>query len=1158
MFDADRTLTYFFASQMDVTAEREHLAALASDNASLTIAATDRLKALEVAQTRLRFATEAAAIGVWEISLPDLALTATRTVNAVYGLPPDEVPTHAAVRALIHPDDAERVLGIIDRAIATGASYHVVYRVNRYDGTIGWIDAHGEVDRDAGGTPLRVRGVAQDITARRAVEAQIELSEESLRLATDAAEVGTWDLDLTTDTLTWSDRTKAMFGISPNVPCSMVDFEAGLHPDDREATTAAFAAALDPARRIPYDVEYRTVGKEDGVVRWVAARGKGLFVGDTCVRAIGSAIDVTRRRRELARKQFLLDLADRLRELADPTAIVAAALTALGHEVDANRVGYAQVADDDTTVEVTSPFHRNVPALNGSYNLAAFGGATVGRNRAGETVTVADVHVEDGLNAAAWAAVGTLAFVSVPLLREGRLRATIFVSKPTPTIWDADDVALIEDIAARTWDAVERTRAEAETHASEARLRAVVAAAPVGLIFADAPEGRITGGNARAEEILRHPVLPSPDVEHYRDWVGFHPDGRRVEGHEYPLARALAGEERPQMEALYRRGDGTDAYLRFVAAPVRGPDGAIVGGVVASLDIDRERRDELRQRLFLTLADRVRPLADPRAIIAATVDVLGRHLRVNRVGFGEVDSATRTLRYATDYVDGADRLAGTYPLDDFGNGNIAELEAGETTVYRDMLVDPRTRDARAAITTRAAIAVPLVRDGTLRAILSVANLEPRDWRTDEVGLVEEVAARTWDALERARAEAALRDLNATLEARVEERTAALLASEEALRQAQKMEAVGQLTGGIAHDFNNMLAVVLGSLDLLGRRLGDADPRARRYVEAATDGARRAATLTQRLLAFSRQQPLQPEPVDVNRLVAGMSDLLRGSLGGGIQLETVLAGGLWAVHTDPNQLENVILNLAINARDAMSGAGKVTIETHNCHLDERYVADELGVPAGQYVLVAVTDIGVGMTPEVMAKAFDPFFTTKDTGKGTGLGLSQVYGFVKQTGGHVKLYSEIGVGTTVKLYLPRLTGATVPEPAETAASSAAGGDAELILVVDDEPGVRAVTAEALREIGYRVVEADGAAAALRLLDAHPDIALLFTDIVMPEVNGARLAELARAKRPDLKVLFTSGYTRNAVVHNGVVDPGVELIGKPFTVAALAAKVRAILDA
>ncbi|MET0335670.1 MAG: PAS domain S-box protein, partial [Rhizobacter sp.] len=389
----------------------------------------------------------------------------------------------------------------------------------------------------------------------------------------------------------------------------------------------------------------------------------------------------------------------------------------------------------------------------------------------------------------------------------------------------------------------------------------------------------------------------------------------------------------------------------------------------------------------------------------------------------------------------------------------------------------------------------------------------------------QVAVLFQDVTLRHRAERALRDLNDTLERRVADEVAGRLRIEDALRQSQKMEAVGQLTGGIAHDFNNMLAVVIGSLELLDRRfVAEGDARAKRYIEAAKVGAKRAAQLTQRLLAFSRQQPLKPESVDANKLVAGMSDLLRHSLGGAIQLESVLAGGLWRTHADPNQLESVILNLAVNGRDAMGENGRLTIETANCHLDERYVADHLGVSAGQYVLIAVTDTGSGMAPDIVAKAFDPFFTTKEVGRGTGLGLSQVYGFVKQTGGHVKIYSEVGEGTTVKVYLPRLMGAQAEDEApETPPDTPRGDSQELVLVVEDEMSVRQFTVEALSELGYRVLEADGAAAALKLIDANPDIALLFTDVVMPEVNGRKLADEALRRRPGLKVLFTTGYTR-----------------------------------
>ncbi len=410
------------------------------------------------------------------------------------------------------------------------------------------------------------------------------------------------------------------------------------------------------------------------------------------------------------------------------------------------------------------------------------------------------------------------------------------------------------------------------------------------------------------------------------------------------------------------------------------------------------------------------------------------------------------------------------------------------------------------------------------------------------------------AAEKANAE--LVDLNRTLEARVTEAVDARLKIEAALHQAQKMEAVGQLTGGIAHDFNNMLAVILSSLDLLERRLARGEDVAR-YVAAARDGASRAASLTQRLLAFSRQQTLAPRPLNPNQMVADMSELLRRTLGETVELETVLAGGLWQAMADRNQLENAIVNLAINGRDAMPAGGRLTIETANCHLDDAYAAEN-AIEAGQYVLVAVTDTGSGMTPQVMAKAFEPFFTTKDVGKGTGLGLSQVFGFVKQSNGHIKIYSEVDHGTTVKIYLPRLYGAATSVEPKPAPEVALSGGREVVLLVEDDEQVLSLTAQALRDLGYGVVEARNGAEALEALDMHPKIALLFTDVVMPGMNGRRLAEQALQRRRDLKVLFTTGYARNAVVHNGILDPGVNLLQKPASLEELASRVRAALDA
>ena len=381
--------------------------------------------------------------------------------------------------------------------------------------------------------------------------------------------------------------------------------------------------------------------------------------------------------------------------------------------------------------------------------------------------------------------------------------------------------------------------------------------------------------------------------------------------------------------------------------------------------------------------------------------------------------------------------------------------------------------------------------------------------------------------------------------------------ESQLRQSQKMEALGQLTGGIAHDFNNMLGVIMGAHDLIRRRLKKGDFGIERFVEAATNASERAAVLTQRLLAFARQQPLAPQPIDANKMIINMSDLLHTTLGEQIRIETVAAAGLWTINADAQQLESAILNIAINARDAMPEGGRLTIETANTSLDDAYCKQNPEIEAGQYVMVAITDTGVGMPPDVAARVFDPFFTTKPAGKGTGLGLSQVYGFVKQSHGHIKIYSELGAGTNVKIYLPRLIADAQDIKRGVPGTVSTGDRSEIILVVEDDTLMRRLATEALHDLGYTVLESENAANALAILDREADIKLLFTDVVMPDVNGKKLADEAVRRRPGLKVLFTTGYTANAVVHGGVLDPGVHLISKPFTLDRLAAKVRAVLD-
>jgi len=489
-------------------------------------------------------------------------------------------------------------------------------------------------------------------------------------------------------------------------------------------------------------------------------------------------------------------------------------------------------------------------------------------------------------------------------------------------------------------------------------------------------------------------------------------------------------------------------------------------------------------------------------------------------------------RGATPDATLADRLKVGKRLMDEARGIIAEMLAEE-----ERLLTTRNAEMRwTATLTQIGVAGALLS----AALLGWATLKDRQRQVAELQTAN-VALRT--ALKQAAEESERRE-------RVESQ----------LRQAQKMQAVGQLTGGLAHDFNNMLAVIVGCLNLLKRKMARGEIDKDSLIDKAMECVDRAAALTHRLLAFSRQQPLAPQTVDANKLVGGMAEMIRRTLGESISVETVLASGVWRIHVDPNQLESAILNLAVNARDAMNDEGKVTIETSNAYIDDNYAREHAEVKEGQYVLVAVSDSGAGMPPEIIAKAFEPFFTTKGPGKGTGLGLSQVFGFVKQSGGHIKIYSELGQGTTVKIYLPRFVGegeVAGPRREPSAAGMAFRGSPEtLILVVEDEDRMRSIAVAMFKDLGYSVLAAANAVEALALINANPDIDLLFTDIVMPDMNGRALAEEALRRRPDLKVVFTTGFSRNAVIHNGVLDRGVNFLPKPFSIEQLAQKVGAVL--
>jgi len=382
--------------------------------------------------------------------------------------------------------------------------------------------------------------------------------------------------------------------------------------------------------------------------------------------------------------------------------------------------------------------------------------------------------------------------------------------------------------------------------------------------------------------------------------------------------------------------------------------------------------------------------------------------------------------------------------------------------------------------------------------------------------------------------------------------------EEQLRQSQKMEAVGQLTGGLAHDFNNLLSGISGSIEMMQIRLAQGRlGELERYVVAAQGAVKRAAALTHRLLAFSRRQTLDPKPTNANLLVSGLDELIRRTMGPAIEVEIVGAGGLWPILVDPNQLENAILNLCINARDAMPDGGKLTVETANKWFDERGALRH-DLPAGQYVSLCVTDTGTGMTPDVIAKAFDPFFTTKPLGEGTGLGLSMIYGFARQSGGQVRVYSEVGQGTTMCIYLPRHTEDASSDEETPMPAPGPAGNGEVVLVIDDEPTIRMLVSEVLAEAGYAVMEAQDGPGGLRVLQSNVRIDLLITDVGLPGgINGRQVADAARVSRPDLKVLFITGYAENAVVGNGRLEKGMHVLSKPFQMDTLARRIREIVE-
>jgi len=1032
-----------------------------------------------------------------------------------------------------------------------------------------------EPEADAAGLSPENR---QHLRELRHARRQLAEQATTLRTATRLLSVGFWQIDLATRELWWSDEVFALLGLPP--ASGAPDFEAYaamVHPDDRAAMIAGFEAF---ARERPglFAFEHRVVTPGGRVVH---VRGTAELVGDNGnsrlvgvvqdLTAIREAEAETRRAEALLRMAgsmahfggWQLDLASGRLEWTEGAALIHDAPGTRHVDLD-EAVGF--YADEPARAQMRAAIERCAEDGVAFWETAEIVSARGNRKRvraSGEAVRDAAGHIVAVRGAlqdvtelyearsryqkmADWL-MRTLeqmgdAFYTVD--DDGRF--TFVNSKAEGllgrkrgdligrVIWDEFPGAAATGLR----DTLERAVESGESQLLETyspglgrwlRVRAHPVDGGIAVHFSDISQTRARDEQLRLLDaavasqndalVIADAAIEAPGGprivyvnEAFSRITGYTREeaaGASIEIENGPLTdRAEIARIRAAMHAgvpvnaemIIHRKDGTPIWQEIEVAPLRDDDGTITHWIAVYRDITerKEAENALRES-----EERFRLVA------RTTSDVIW-----------DMDVATRKVWWN----DGLSTVFGFRPEDaDHGIG-----------FWREH-IHPDDRER--------------VLEG-IRAMLNGSG----DTREDEFrvlcgdGRVAQVVQNAFvlrdDEGRAVRMLGSIFDVSAHREL------------EDRLRQAQRLEAVGQLTGGIAHDFNNLLTVIMGNAELLVDRTV-ADPGLQRMAGATLGAAERAAELTRRLLAFARRQALSPRPVVLNRLLADMNDMLHRVLEGDVEIELAQNAGLWTVEVDAGEFENAILNLAINARDAMPEGGRLTIETANAYLDEDYAAAHQDVVPGQYALVSVSDTGTGMDPDIVSRVFDPFFTTKPSGKGSGLGLSMVYGFVKQSGGHVKVYSEVGCGTTVKLYFPRVFAAGEAVPVGPVSAHVPGGS-EHVLVVEDDPAVLAHVTRTLADLGYRVSSASRARQALDLLRAHDDIALLFTDVVMPGgMDGRALSEAARAMRPGLPVLFTSGYTRNAIVHHGRLDPGVQLLGKPYRREDLARKVRAALD-
>jgi PAS domain S-box-containing protein len=914
-----------------------------------------------------------------------------------------------------------------------------------------------------------------------------------------------------------------------------------------------------------------------------------------------------------AKLRFLDSLGRAIVGSRDADDILALITRLTAEHLNVTGCAYADMDADQDGFTVRGDWHApELFSIVGHYHLADFGRLAVEALRAGRPLVINDCAMElPEHESDSFRELGIAATICMPLVKEGRLTALMSIQQDVPRQWSDYDLQVVGEVTERSWAHIERVRSAEELAARGAQLRRSQEAGGVGLFSVDIATNLITGTpefcrifgfdvceNIPADQVeklilpedaglvssqqLRRVGASPVDVE-YRirrpDTGSVRIIARKAEyerdenGHPTRLAGAVQDvTERRRIQVALERSEAgfsvlaqsmpnqvwtarADGYLDWFNTRVYSYSGVLDG----ALDGDAWAQ--------LIHPDDVPLVTERWSSAIATGEIYDIEFRLRNAA-GEYRWFLARALPLRDSTGAVTSWVGTNT--DIHEQKLLEVASSRDrdrlwTMSQDILLVCDYDSRITAINPSAEQVLGWSEEEMLGKLLTeFVHPDDHDETANEFGkVVTGVATLAFENRYRAKnGEYRLLDWTAVPDgARIHgvgRDITEYRATEEALRQSQKMEAVGQLTGGIAHDFNNLLQGITGSLDIIENRLaqGRTDDLVR-WLGGAKTSAARAAALTHRLLAFSRRQPLDPRPVRVNPLIGSMEDLLRRTLSETVELEFVLAGGLWSTRCDPNQLESAILNLAINARDAMPGGGKLVIETGNSHLDTAYAAKERDVRPGQYVCICVTDTGLGMNKATIARAFEPFFTTKPLGQGTGLGLSMIYGFARQSEGYARIYSEEGQGTTVKLYLPRYRGEAEPEEVAASTIGAPSADGEVVLVVEDEAVVRGLIVEVLGGLGYTAIEAVDGVKGLHILQSKQRIDLLVTDIGLPGLNGRQMTDAARVSRTDLKVLFMTGYAENAALAAGFLEPGMSMITKPFAMDTLAGRIREIIE-